>query len=74
MAVIILRITPNEVSATTHVTSGIDNAGYNVLTTRNRSTSTRRGRLRFQEYARQLLMTDQFTFRHLSFAGTHRRI
>jgi hypothetical protein len=51
---------------TTHVTSGIDNAGYNVLTTLNRSTATRCGRLRFQEYARQLPTTGQCVFHHPS--------
>jgi hypothetical protein len=51
MAVVILRITPSEGLMTTHVTSGIDNAGYNVLTILNHSTATRRARLRFQKYA-----------------------
>jgi hypothetical protein len=67
MAVVILRITPNEVLTTTHVTSGIDNAGNNALTTCNRSTATHRGRLRLQEYARQLPTTDQCTFHFITF-------
>jgi hypothetical protein len=45
----------------THVTGGINDAGQNLLPFSNYSTRKLRGRLRFQEYARQLL-TGQHTF------------